>query len=236
MSTDRPNILILMSDQHSRGVLGCCPGQVVRTPHLDRLAAGGMRFTDAYCPSPLCVPSRMSFMTSRTPSRIGTWDNPHILSSGVPCWPHYLGQAGYESVLIGRMHFVGPDQRHGFESRPLGEPGACHPGAGSGWGQAWRRIPVESTGQSRKSAEIAGAGTTLYQWYDRQVAEATVEFLRRRASAPGARPAPGNFAASSSVHQDHSMHTPDQDNHRTIRHWPEARGPACRHRRRTSRN
>jgi len=56
---DVPNILLIMTDQHSRQVLGCYGDTLVRTPNLDRLAAEGMRFDNAYCPSPLCVPSRM---------------------------------------------------------------------------------------------------------------------------------------------------------------------------------
>ncbi|MFQ6049236.1 MAG: sulfatase-like hydrolase/transferase, partial [Phycisphaerae bacterium] len=87
-NNSRPDILILMSDQHSKHVLGCYGNSIVRTPNLDRLARDGMRFTDAYCPAPLCVPSRMSFMTCRTPSRNRVWDNGHILSSGIPTWAH----------------------------------------------------------------------------------------------------------------------------------------------------
>ena len=75
----RSNVLILISDQHSKHHLGCYGDPLVRTPHLDGLAAEGMRFDSAYCPSPLCVPSRMSFLTARTPSRNRVWTNGHIL-------------------------------------------------------------------------------------------------------------------------------------------------------------
>jgi choline-sulfatase len=100
--TERPNIFLIMSDQHSKHVLGAYGNEIVRTPNLDRLAAEGMLFTDAYCPSPLCVPSRMSFMTSRTPNRNRAWNNRHVLDSGIPTWAHLLGAAGYETTLIGR--------------------------------------------------------------------------------------------------------------------------------------
>ena len=125
----QPNILLLMTDQHSKYHLGCYGDDLVRTPHLDKLAASGVRFDNAYCASPVCVPSRMSFMTSRRPSANQVWNNNHILRSDIPTWAHALGIGGYETALIGRMHFVGADQRHGFEKRPLGEYSAHHPGA-----------------------------------------------------------------------------------------------------------
>ena len=124
---DRPNILVIMSDQHSKFHIGCYGDEVVRTPHMDRLAAEGIRFNNAYCAAPLCVPSRMAFMTSRTPTANRVWTNSQILSSAIPTWAHGMGAAGYETALIGRMHFVGSDQRHGFERRPIGEWGAHHP-------------------------------------------------------------------------------------------------------------
>ncbi len=108
-SKERPNIFVIMTDQHSKHVLSCYGNPIVRTPNLDRLAREGMRFTNAYCPSPLCVPSRMSFMTSRTPTQNQVWSNNHILNSETPTWAHLLQLAGYETTLIGRMHFVGPE-------------------------------------------------------------------------------------------------------------------------------
>ncbi len=127
--SDKPNILLIMTDQHSKHVLGCYGNSLVGTPNLDCLAAEGMRFTDAYCPSPLCVPSRMSFMTSCTPSANEVWNNNHILHSGIPTWAKLLSSAGYETTLLGRMHFCGPDQGHGFEYRPVGEAGRGQAGS-----------------------------------------------------------------------------------------------------------
>ena len=147
-----------------------------------------MRFASAYCPSPLCVPSRMSFMTSRLPCRNRVWTNQHILSSAIPTWAHVLGAAGYETALIGRMHFVGPDQRHGFELRPLGEYSARHPGVPEAGGPRWTRFPGSTSGQCRQAVEIAGTGTTTYQWFDERVTEATCRFLTRKAPGSGRRP------------------------------------------------
>lgn len=185
-SKERPNILVLMSDQHSKNFLSCYGNPVVRTPNLDRLAAKGTRFTSTYCPAPLCVPSRMSFMTTRMPSQNQVWNNNHVLASGIPTWAHALGAAGYETSLIGRMHFVGPDQRHGFENRPIGEYSANHPGVPERGGPRWQKFPASTSGQSRVSVEIAGKGTTTYQWFDEQVAATACEYLRehRNASRP----------------------------------------------------
>ena len=186
-----PNVLVLISDQHSKHHLGCYGDELVRTPHLDRLASEGMRFDNVYCPSPLCVPSRMAFMSCRYPSATKIWTNNHLLHSGTPTWAHALGAAGVDTALIGRMHFNGPDQRHGFAERPLGEYGAIHPGARR-LGTLFQSIPNTTTGQNRTAVEVAGAGTTSYQVFDERVAETTCDWLRQRVTA-GGRP----FAAVS---------------------------------------
>ena len=95
MSETRPNILVLMTDQHSKHVLGAYGNSIVRTPNLDRLAAEGMRFTNCYCPAPLCIPCRSSFMTTRTPTQNRVWENSHLLDSSISTWAHHLGAAGY---------------------------------------------------------------------------------------------------------------------------------------------
>jgi choline-sulfatase len=177
------NILILLSDQHSKFHLGCYGDSLVRTPHLDRLAAEGMRFDSCYCAAPLCVPSRMAFMSCRTPSANRVWNNGHVLSSAIPTWAHAVGAAGYETALIGRMHFVGGDQRHGFMRRPLGEYSAGHPGAPSLGGPQFKDISGATSGQVREGMECAGYGRTTYQAFDESVAAATCDYLTEMATA-----------------------------------------------------
>ena len=155
---DRYNVLLLISDQHSKFHLGAYGDPLIRTPHLDRLAGRGLRFTNAYCPSPVCSPSRMSFMTCRTPSANRVWQNSHLLYSGIPTWAHAMGAAGYETSLIGRMHFNGYDQRHGFENRPLGEYGAVHPGAPRQGEPIFKGVPLETTGQNRMAVRKSRTG------------------------------------------------------------------------------
>lgn len=183
-----PNILVIMTDQHSKYFIGCYGNRTVRTPNLDRLASEGMRFTNAYCASPLCVPSRMSFMTGRTPSRNRVWSNECILGSGIPTWAHVMGAAGYETSLIGRMHFVGPDQRHGFENRPIGEPGAIHPGAVVQCTDPSQRAALYyhgGSGQTRSAVTQAGRGRTTYQYFDEQRIPVACDYLRQRAKGGG---------------------------------------------------
>ncbi|MGY8823797.1 MAG: sulfatase-like hydrolase/transferase [Candidatus Latescibacterota bacterium] len=180
-TSSRPNILVIMSDQHSKYQLGAYGDALVRTPHLDRLANEGMRFTNAYTAAPLCVPARMAFMTTRRPSANEVWNNQHILSSAIPTWAHAMGAAGYETALIGRMHFVGPDQRHGFEKRPIGEYSAHHPGAPRLGGPMFKDIPASTSGQTRECVEIAGYGRTTYQAFDEMVADAGVRYLEEKA-------------------------------------------------------
>ena len=182
---DRPNFVVVVSDQHHPRVMGYAGDGVVRTPNLDRLAAQGVRFEGTYCGSPLCVPSRMTFLTGRHCSDIGVWSNNCMLASDIPTFAHGLGIAGYETVLGGRMHFVGPDQRHGFERRIIGDvlspfPGGPPPDLG--------HIPTATTGQSRKAVEVAGPGRTAYQAYDMAVTDACCRYLEGRGRAKDDRP------------------------------------------------
>ena len=112
-----PNILFIMSDQLIAALTGAYGHPVVRTPNLDRLAAAGIRFDSAYTAFPLCAPGRACLMTGRHASNIGAWDNGALLSADQPTFAHYLTDVGYDTVLSGKMHFVGPDQLHGFRRR-----------------------------------------------------------------------------------------------------------------------
>jgi choline-sulfatase len=113
----RPNILIVMADQLTAGALSAYGGSVARTPHIDALAEHGVVFDSFYCNSPLCAPSRFSFMAGQLPSKIGAYDNAAEFPAEVPTFAHYLRRAGYQTILSGKMHFCGPDQLHGFEER-----------------------------------------------------------------------------------------------------------------------
>ncbi len=114
---ERPNILVIMADQLAPQFTGAYGHAVAKTPHLDALAMRGRRFDAAYCNSPLCAPSRFAFMSGQLISRIAAYDNASEFRASVPTFAHYLKMLGYRTCLSGKMHFVGPDQKHGFEDR-----------------------------------------------------------------------------------------------------------------------
>jgi len=110
-------MLLFMVDQLTSFVLSAYGGTVCKTPHIDALAARGVVFENAYCPYPLCAPSRAAMMSGRLASRIGAYDNGADFAASTPTFAHYLRAAGYYTCISGKMHFVGPDQFHGFEER-----------------------------------------------------------------------------------------------------------------------
>lgn len=113
----RPNIVVIQADQMAAQALGAYGDTAAITPHIDRLAEQGAVFDRAYCNTPLCAPSRASMMTGRMPSDLACYDNGADFAASVPTFAHHLRAAGYHTALVGRMHFIGPDQHHGFEQR-----------------------------------------------------------------------------------------------------------------------
>ncbi|MCI0476864.1 MAG: choline-sulfatase, partial [Anaerolineales bacterium] len=113
----QPNILFVMADQLTPFLTGAYGHPVVQTPNLDRLAREGVCFDAAYSPCPVCAPARAAMLTGRYISRIGAWDNAAAFACEEPTVAHYLTRAGYDTVLAGKMHFVGADQLHGFSRR-----------------------------------------------------------------------------------------------------------------------
>ena len=113
----KPNILILMVDQLNGTLFPDGPADWLHAPNLKRLAAKSVRFRNAYTASPLCAPGRAAFMSGQLPSRNGVYDNAAEFRSDIPTYAHHLRRAGYYTALSGKMHFVGPDQLHGFEER-----------------------------------------------------------------------------------------------------------------------
>ncbi len=114
---ESPNILLIMADQLVPFLTGAYGHPVVKTPHLDQLVQQGVRFEAAYTPYPLCAPARAALMTGRYASDLGCYDNAAVLHADEPTLAHYLTNVGYETVLSGKMHFIGPDQLHGFRRR-----------------------------------------------------------------------------------------------------------------------
>lgn len=131
----RPNILILMVDQLNGTLFPDGPANFLHAPNLKALAARSVRFANGYTASPLCAPARASFMSGQLPGRTRVYDNAAEFASDIPTFAHHLRAAGYHTALSGKMHFVGPDQLHGFEERLTTD---IYP-ADFGWTPDWRR-------------------------------------------------------------------------------------------------
>lgn len=133
---DSPNFLILMADQLTARALPAYGNRVAKTPNIDKLANSAVVFDSFYCNSPLCAPSRFSFLAGRQVSAIGAYDNAAEFPAQVPTFAHYLRRAGYQTVLSGKMHYCGADQLHGFEERLTTD---IYP-ADFGWTPDWNRF------------------------------------------------------------------------------------------------
>lgn len=181
------NVLLLMADQLTTRVLSMYgnPGAAA-TPHLDALAARGTVFSNAYCNSPLCVPSRAAMMTGRLPNRIRSYDNGSELPAAVPTFLHPLRAAGWSTALSGKMHFVGPDQLHGFEERLAGD---IYPAAVD-WTPDWSRGIYGNPGASVAKLRRSGpcSTSTVEMRYDDTAQERGLAWLRARCAARLANP------------------------------------------------
>ncbi len=176
------DILIYMSDQHTASISGFMGDQIVRTPNLDRLANEGTVFDHAYTSCPLCVPSRTSFLTGQLPSRMCVFNNSTSFPADQPTFVHSVATKGYETVLCGRMHFIGPDQRHGFSKRYVGD--ICHPYWGNGpldnsdYGEFGRSFAA------KYCLDIIGKGDSPVLAYDRDVVESVLGYLKQDHHGP----------------------------------------------------
>jgi choline-sulfatase len=179
MPPSLPNILLIMSDEHAPQYSATYGHPIVKTPNMDRLANMGTTFENTYCNSPLCGPSRMSFMTGRYIHHINAYDNAMPLPSDTITWPHLLRSAGYDVVLSGKQHFVGPDQLHGFEeqlSRDLHSELWTKNGIHSGTPD-WTKGIVDAK-QPWGGLAKAGPGHTTEIEVDDHVEETTLTYLR----------------------------------------------------------
>ncbi len=188
----KPNLLYIHSDQHNPRVTGCYGDDLVETPNLDRLAAGGVVLDNVYCPSPICVPSRMSMLTGRHPFENRVWTNTHVLHSGIPTFAHAMGVGGYRPVLAGRMHAVGLDQWHGYAERMVGDHG---PNQLGGRGVDHGEL-TGTAGPDRVSLEKAGHGQSAYQVHDEDVTAAAIDFLNREGVRRRSGQSSGPFSLS----------------------------------------
>ncbi|KAK8065564.1 choline-sulfatase [Apiospora hydei] len=172
---EQPNILFIMADQLAAPQLKMYnPDSQIKTPNLDSLAARSVQFDSAYCPSPLCAPSRMSLITGLLPMKIGAYDNASQISSDWPTYAHYLRSKGYHTALAGKMHFIG-DQLHGYETRLTSD---IYPGD-FGWAVNWDD-PERRLEWYHNASSILQAGTCVRSNqldYDEEVMYKSQQFL-----------------------------------------------------------
>ena len=176
-----------MADQLAATFLPSYGHRVVQTPTLDSLAGRGRRFSSAYSNSPLCAPARFAMMTGQRNSRIGAYDNAAELPAAVPTFAHYLRLAGYQTCLAGKMHFVGPDQLHGFEERLTTD---IYP-ADFGWTPDWSDPEgrFDWWFHNMDSVRFAGVADSSNQLdYDDEVGFQSVRKLRDLARSSDRRP------------------------------------------------
>ena len=177
-----PDILVVISDQHNALCTGYAGHSVVRTPELDRIAENGTSFNAAYTSYPQCVPARVSWLTGRLPSVTGIHTNSGAIPSDHPTFLHSLAAGGYETVLIGRMHFMGVDQNHGFTHRIGGDiTSSC-------WGrsnESQKNLgPYAGTLDRTGCHSIIGGGYSPVLAYDNEVFDHAIEYFQKKHDKP----------------------------------------------------
>ena len=184
MTTHSPNILVIQADQLNPSMLGAYNNPLANTPHIDALAEHGVTFDSAYSNFPLCAPSRFSMMTGQLASTIGAYDNGAEFPSSIPTFAHYLRARHYQTCLVGKMHFVGADQLHGFEQRLTTD---IYP-ADFNWTGDWTEL---QSGHSNNSITFSRAGIcdrSVQMDYDEEVCHRTERKIYDLARSQDERP------------------------------------------------
>jgi len=180
-------VLLIMVDQLAAQWLPAYGHAMVRAPNLEALAAQSVVFEAAYCPSPLCAPSRAAMLCGRHSSAIDVFDNAAELRASVPTFAHHLRAAGYRTCLSGKMHFVGPDQLHGFERRLTTD---VYPSS-LDWTPDWKRAVSDRLPWYHSIESVTAPGRTLASMqtdYDDEVAFHAVRHVHDLAREGGGRP------------------------------------------------
>ncbi len=184
MSQNSPNILLIMADQMTPFMLDACGGIGGPTKNMSALAERSANFKTAYTPSPICVPARSCLMTGLYTSTTGCYDNGDPYPSFIPTFAHYLSNAGYETVLSGKMHFIGADQLHGFKRRLNTD---IYP-SGFIWSYP---LPAKDDSTSKAfdfvsqyAAKNIGPGWSKELQYDEETQFRSLEYLRHAPNKP----------------------------------------------------
>ncbi|TPI35835.1 choline-sulfatase [Mesorhizobium sp. B3-1-6] len=182
--SQRPNILFLQVDQLAAAYLRTYGNAICRADNIEALAADGVVFERAYCNFPLCAPSRFSMATGQLCSTTGTYDNAAEMPATIPTYAHYLRTAGYQTALSGKMHFIGPDQFHGFENRLTAD---IYP-ADYAWVPNWGREDNPDVNDPRTLLTSGICERNVQIDYDEEVTFKAVQHLYDIARSNDARP------------------------------------------------
>jgi len=174
------NVLIICSDEHRADALGVAGHPLVQTPNLDRLAARGVRFTNAYTPSPICVPARAAMATGRYAHQTGYWDNAMAYDGRVRSWGHALTARSVVSVSIGKLHYRRQDDDTGFARQIT--PMHVKDGSGMVWGAV--RDPLSDEPRRDPMLAPIGPGFSAYNAFDTRVGDETVAWLKNAPDTP----------------------------------------------------
>jgi arylsulfatase A-like enzyme len=117
--TERPNILVILADQHRFDCLRCAGAGFLRTPNLNRLAQSGVRFTQSTTHCPVCAPARISLASGLQPSRLGSLDNARYLPQSAPTHYQRFRDHGYRVGCVGKLDLAKPSSYNGrYGDRP----------------------------------------------------------------------------------------------------------------------
>ena len=175
------NLLVIVSDEHRFDAMGCAGHDFVRTPNLDALADRSVRFTNAYTPSPICVPARAAFATGRYVHQTGHWDNASPYTGAPRGWGHQLQDAGIPVESIGKLHYRKPEDASGFDQLHI--PMMVQDGIGMIWASI-RHEGERLSAPGRMLGPEIGPGESTYSRYDAAVTDRTVDWLRDAAAGP----------------------------------------------------
>ena len=173
----RNNVIVFMSDEHTRSVMGAYGNEHVHTPTLDRLADSGVRFNNAYTPSPICISARASFATGTQVFEHRCWSSAEPYYGQQQSWMHRLRDRGHEVTSIGKLHYRSAADDTGFSEQILP---MYLTNEGRGWPQGLQRKPMGSFPDVAEMATILGPGETSYTRYDRDITTAAINWLEQR--------------------------------------------------------
>ena len=181
---DATNLLIIMDDEHNKRALGYNAHPMVKTPHLDRMAAQGTVYDYAYSSSPICCPARAALATGRYIHQTRYWDNALAYDGKVPSWAHVLRDRGYRVDSIGKLHYMNDEIDGGFSEQII--PMHIEGGVGDLYGLLRNPLPIRH--QSSDLARSIGPGETTYTRYDRDITAKTIEWLQEAARLKSTKP------------------------------------------------